>query len=48
VKGHLIADQRTETMAGLVLFLAAVVLLHDAYERRGRAQPFYMRLLSTP
>ena len=38
-----IADQRTAVFVGLALFVAAVVVLYDAYERRGRRTPILLR-----
>lgn len=38
-----IADQRTAITAGLVLFAAAVLILYDAYERRGARTPLILR-----
>lgn len=45
-RGHYIADQRAEVAAGVLAFLIGAVLLHDAYEGRGRDQPRLMRPFS--
>jgi hypothetical protein len=41
--GHIIANQHMETALGVAAFLAGWLLLHDAYDRRGRNQPPLMR-----
>jgi hypothetical protein len=46
VKGHLIADRRTEILLGFGLFIGGAVLLRDAYDRRGIEQPVWMRPFS--
>lgn len=38
-----IADQRTAIILGLGLFAAAVLILYDAYERRGARTPLVLR-----
>lgn len=38
-----IADQRTAILVGLALFVAAVLVLYDAYERRGGRTPWPLR-----
>lgn len=43
---HYIADPRLETAAGIAMLLAAGALLHDAYERRARRQPFWLKPFS--
>lgn len=43
---HYIADQRAEVLAGLAAFVLGAMLLHDAYEGRGRDQPRVMRPFS--
>jgi hypothetical protein len=45
-RGHYIADPRLETAAGLLALGIAAVLLHDAYERRAREQPIWLRPFS--
>lgn len=40
---HYIANPHVETAAGLAAFLAGWLLLHDAYDRRGRPQPRILR-----
>jgi hypothetical protein len=45
-RGHLIADPRLATAAGLGAMVLAAVLLHDAYEGRARDQPFWLRPFS--
>lgn len=45
-RGHLVADARVETGLGLAALVAAAVLLHDAYERRARQQPLWLRPLT--
>lgn len=42
-RGHYIADPRLETAAGIALLVGAAALLHDAYERRARKQPLWLR-----
>lgn len=42
-RGHIIADRRVETAAGIGLFILAGLLLRDAYEGRGRPQPIWLR-----
>lgn len=39
---HLIADRHAEIAAGLVLFALGAVLLHDAWDGRGRRVPWPM------
>lgn len=46
VRGHYIANPRLEIAVGLALFGAAALLLHDAYEKRAREQPVWLRPLS--
>lgn len=41
MKGHLIASQKTEAFLGWAVFLAGAFLLKDAYDRRGRDQPWW-------
>lgn len=41
-----IRDPVTEALAGLALFIAGAVLLHDAYDARGRKLPWPMRPFS--
>jgi len=43
VKGHLIANRRTEACLGLAAFAAGAVLLWDAYDRRGLSTPRWAR-----
>lgn len=43
VKGHLIPNQRTEATLGWLTLIAAALLLHDAYDRRGRDVPWWGR-----
>lgn len=38
-----IASQRTAITVGLVLFATAVLILYDAYERRGARTPLALR-----
>lgn len=38
-----IADQGTAIFVGLALFVAAVAILYDAYERRGARTPLLLR-----
>lgn len=38
-----IRNQRTAVVTGLVLFVVAVVILYDAYERRGGRTPLILR-----
>lgn len=38
-----ITDQRTAILVGLALFAGAVVILYDAYERRGARTPVLLR-----
>jgi hypothetical protein len=45
-RGHLIADRRLEVAAGLAAFALGAVLLHDAYERRAKDQPLWLKPLS--
>lgn len=42
-RGHLIADRRVEVAAGLAAFALGGLLLHDAYERRAKQQPFWLK-----
>lgn len=39
----LVANRAVALYGGLVLFVAGAVLLHDAYEGRGRQTPLVMR-----
>jgi hypothetical protein len=41
----LIADQRTGVVVGLVLLGGAFLVLHDAYDRRGRGAPWPLSAL---
>ncbi len=41
--GHLIPSGRTEAALGWALLAAGGLLLHDAYERRGRNVPWWGR-----
>jgi hypothetical protein len=41
-----IRDPILEALAGLVLFGAGALLLHDAYDARGRKQPRILRPFS--
>jgi hypothetical protein len=43
---HVIANQQAEFAVGLVLLAGGAYLLHDAVERRGRSQPWWMRPIS--
>lgn len=43
---HLIKDPRLEAAAGVALGAVAAVLLHDAYDRRARQQPLWLRPFS--
>lgn len=45
-RGHYIANPRVETAAGLAALIIGAVLLHDAYEKRARPQPFWLRPLA--
>ena len=42
-RGHYISDPRVETAAGIAAFIAGAILLHDAYEKRARPQPVWLR-----
>ena len=42
-RGHIIADKRVETAAGVALLIGGMVLLRDAYERRAQDQPLWLR-----
>lgn len=45
-RGHWIRNARLETAAGLAAMLGGALLLHDAYERRARQQPLWLRPFS--
>ncbi len=45
-RGHLIANRRLEVAAGLAAFALGAALLHDAYERRAKDQPLWLRPLA--
>jgi hypothetical protein len=45
-RAHWISNQRAEVAAGIGLFLAGAVLLHDAYDGRGADQPKLLRPFS--
>lgn len=45
-RSHYIADARVETAAGIALLIGSAMLLHDAYERRARPQPIWLRPLA--
>jgi hypothetical protein len=38
-----IRDQRVAVAVGLVLFAVAVLVLYDAYDRRGGRTPLFLR-----
>jgi hypothetical protein len=40
---RLFRDQKSAVIVGLVLFVAGAIVLHDAYEGRGRATPLILR-----
>lgn len=42
-KRPIIADRRTAVVVGLALFVAGAIVLHDAYEGRGRDTPALLR-----
>lgn len=44
--GHIIADRRLETVAGIGAMIFGAVLLNDAYEKRAKSQPWWLRPLS--
>jgi hypothetical protein len=46
MRRHVIADRHVELAVGLAVFLAGAYLLHDAVDRRGLAQPRWMRPFS--
>ncbi len=39
-KPHVIADPRAEVAIAAALYITAIWLVYDAYERRGRPRPF--------
>lgn len=43
---HYIANQRTEIAVGVVVFALGALLLHDAYDGRGKTQPRFLRPFS--
>lgn len=43
MKGHLLANARTEALLGWLALALGGVLLHDAYDRRGRDVPWWGR-----
>jgi hypothetical protein len=43
---HAIADRNAELVLGVALVAAGAWLLHDACERRGVAQPLWLRPFS--
>lgn len=43
---HWIADARAEAFAGMAAMAAGAVLLHDAFERRSKSQPWWLRPFS--
>lgn len=43
---HLIADPAAAVVVGLALFLLGSLVLHDAYEGRGRKPPLILRPLT--
>ena len=43
---HWIRNKHAEAAAGIVAGIAAAVLLHDAYDRRARQQPLWLRPFS--
>lgn len=45
-RSPVIRDHRTAVAVGLGLLIAGLAVLYDAYEGRGRARPFWMRLFS--
>jgi len=46
MKGHLIANRKTEAALGLAAFGLGALLLWDAYDRRGISTPRLMRPFS--
>lgn len=40
---RLFKDQRSAIIVGLVLFIGGAIVLHDAYEGRGRNTPLLLR-----
>lgn len=45
-RGHIVGNARLETALGLGALVVAAVLLHDAYEHRGRKQPLWLKPLA--
>lgn len=45
-RGHIIADRRAEIAAGIGAMVVGAVLLNDAFEKRARPQPWWLRPLS--
>lgn len=40
---HYIEDRRLEIAAGIGALLAAAALLHDAFDRRAKSMPWWLR-----
>jgi hypothetical protein len=43
VKGPLFRDQRTAIVVGALLTVAGYVCLYDAWEKRGKDKPLFVR-----
>lgn len=41
----LVANRNVALLGGVVLTVAGALLLHDAFERRGKSRPFALRFL---